>query len=224
MSWTLSSSPLVKELRFSDVTARVEPLVREDKVETWCAVAIIGVGGVGFWAAYSLALSRLVERLILYDGDVLEPHNLTRIPGNELYINARKVELLRDLIEDLPYSPRIVTRGFLNPLNVDELFDAEVVIECTDDPTIQEAIAKLSHPRKIQVHYDGYNSITIAVNNPLHSKDWGPTPRYAVVPALPTAAMIAGSLAAHYAVMPDLVNKRFAVRVTLNPLEVRRIA
>lgn len=63
-------------------------------------VAVIGVGGVGSWAALFLALAG-VPFLDLWDADVVSDHNLNRLPLGPESIDMDKAEAMKRLLQTL---------------------------------------------------------------------------------------------------------------------------
>ena len=49
------------------------------------SVTIVGCGGIGAWVAIFAAMSG-IEDIILFDPDILESHNLNRLPFPEKWI------------------------------------------------------------------------------------------------------------------------------------------
>jgi hypothetical protein len=61
------------------------------------SVALIGVGGVGSWIGYFLALAG-VPKLYLFDGDRVSESNLNRLPYGPAALGALKTEALKKWI------------------------------------------------------------------------------------------------------------------------------
>lgn len=77
-----------------ETTARQAPLaLRPPK-----GVAVVGCGGVGSWIAYFLALAG-VRPLWLFDPDMVEIHNLNRLPLSKADIGKRKSEALASMLK-----------------------------------------------------------------------------------------------------------------------------
>jgi hypothetical protein len=62
------------------------------------SVALVGVGGVGSWVGYFLALAG-VPKLLLFDGDRVSESNLNRMPYGPESVNMLKTEALAALIK-----------------------------------------------------------------------------------------------------------------------------
>lgn len=77
------------------VYARQEPL----GLSVPKTVGIVGVGGVGSWLAYFLALAG-VETIYLWDHDIVSEHNLNRLPLKPWDIGKLKSQAVADLLKE----------------------------------------------------------------------------------------------------------------------------
>lgn len=108
-------------------------------------IAVIGVGGVGSWAAEALARSG-VAALILIDLDHIAESNINRqIHAIEPTLGQAKVQALKDRIA-LIHPGCIVTpiEEFVDEDNVDQLLSAhqvDVVLDCCDQVKAKAALA-----------------------------------------------------------------------------------
>ncbi len=64
------------------------------------SVAVIGVGGVGYWVAKDLALSG-VPKLYLFDPDTVEIHNLNRLDMTPDAVGKAKVQVMEAIIRSI---------------------------------------------------------------------------------------------------------------------------
>jgi len=100
-------------------------------------ISVVGVGGIGTWVGiYSALLGS--EKILLFDSDSLEVHNLNRLPYTLEDIGKNKAQLCREFINRI----RPDTLAFSFP-NIDE-FSLDllegVVFICTDNFRSQEMI------------------------------------------------------------------------------------
>lgn len=79
---------------------------------------IIGCGGVGFWLGLFLAMMGS-ERMVLIDGDKIEPTNLNRLPVPQTWLGKNKAVSLARLIRTI--RPAIVCQQMKEHLTVDNL-------------------------------------------------------------------------------------------------------
>ena len=73
---------------------------RQEKLElkTGQSACVVGCGGIGFWVAKFLAMSG-VEKLWLFDNDVIEEHNLNRLDLPHKTIGQNKADVVKMMIE-----------------------------------------------------------------------------------------------------------------------------
>ena len=146
------------------------------------SAAIIGIGGVGSWVAFNLALTG-VHEIILIDHDKIDEHNLNRTPFRKIDIGNLKVKSMMELIiERRPWCNVIPLSKKIEDVDLSLLESVEVIADCRDvsNPLPDELTKKV----KILGGYDGYN-VTIHVN-PDYDSIWGkgqPPIRYRIVPS-----------------------------------------
>jgi tRNA threonylcarbamoyladenosine dehydratase len=108
-------------------------------------VAVVGVGGVGSWAAEALARSG-VARLVLVDLDNIAESNINRqVHALESTLGMAKVEALKQRIAQIhPECEVLAIEAFIDEANVAELLHADqldCVIDCCDQVRAKAAIA-----------------------------------------------------------------------------------
>ncbi|MCZ2134398.1 MAG: tRNA threonylcarbamoyladenosine dehydratase [Burkholderiales bacterium] len=115
-------------------------------------VVVVGVGGVGSWAAEALARSG-VARLSLIDLDVVAPSNLNRQAQATLAtLGGNKVDAMAERIHafapDCSVSP---IDDFITPTNVASLLppDATFVIDAIDQVPAKAALINHCHARTL---------------------------------------------------------------------------
>ena len=110
-------------------------------------VAVIGVGGVGSWAAEALARSG-VARLVLVDLDHVTESNINRqVQALTSTLGMAKVQALRDRVADIhPGCEVIVMEEFVSPANWPALLTAKVdaVIDACDQSSAKSTLAAWS--------------------------------------------------------------------------------
>jgi tRNA A37 threonylcarbamoyladenosine dehydratase len=137
------------ERRFSGV-GRLYGEAIADRLRT-TTIAVIGIGGVGTWAAEALARTGC-ERLILVDLDHVSPSNTNRqLHALDGTYGKAKVQAMAERLHAI--NPRGLIRcvdDFLTPDNVIEvLADAQAIIDATDQVAAKSSIAAfaLAHQR-----------------------------------------------------------------------------
>lgn len=156
------------------------------------SVVIIGCGGVGAWVALMLAMSG-TKQFALHDFDVLEPHNLNRVPVPPYMAGQAKPDALKRLLEWV--RPDVEVYCFYERVNPEALQDSgAVVFDCTDSFEFQKALAE-AVPDRIRVGYDGGTSVTVTSAPP---PAWGNQDEepYRIVPTWVVGAALAGIMGA----------------------------
>jgi tRNA threonylcarbamoyladenosine dehydratase len=118
----------------------------------WSArVVVVGIGGVGSWAAEALARSG-IGQIDLIDMDHIAESNINRqVHALSSSLGAAKVEAMRARILDI--SPECFVRMhdcFADAGNATELLDvsADVIIDATDQVRAKAAMAALARDRR----------------------------------------------------------------------------
>lgn len=126
---------------------RMELLIGEENLKKLkeSTVMIVGVGGVGSYAAEALARSG-VGKLVLVDGDTVAPSNLNRqIHAVFATIGKSKTEVMKERIESYRDDCTVIRKDmFYNEEANDQLFDVEVdfVIDAIDTMSSKLALIK----------------------------------------------------------------------------------
>lgn len=172
-------------------------------------IAIIGAGGVGAWVAIMMAMSG-TEVIHLFDSDILEVHNLNRVPVSPNMVMMPKTMALQDMIRRLRPDVRVFTYDHVKQEDLEMLAtmdSIEKIFDCTDSFRIQKLTAEyLPADKRIRVGYDGGESITVTDEAP---PTWGDQTDegYRVVPTWVAGAAMAGVLACIKACKYGDINK-----------------
>lgn len=160
------------------------------------SVSIVGCGGTGTWTAIMCAMGG-VKSITLFDSDIIELHNLSRLPFDfEGTIGRKKTEVLSEFIKRMRPGITVITYdGIYNDSDLFRLID-EVVFDCNDDYKTQMKIYK--YCKSNNVHYIGIgcNADHISVKSKI-DKLWGEGNgnRYEVVPMFFIPPVLAASCA-----------------------------
>ncbi len=113
-------------------------------------VVVIGIGGVGSWAAECLARTGLGQ-LTLIDLDVIALSNVNRqIHAQDSTLGANKVDVMAQRIGSYAPACKVKTVDeWITPSNVADLVpaSANVIIDCIDQVAAKSALAVLCHAR-----------------------------------------------------------------------------
>ena len=119
-----------------DIFSRTALIFGEDAIQKFHTkrVAVIGLGGVGSFAAEILIRSG-IEKLVLVDFDTISESNINRqIPALHSTIGKNKTEVMKDRLLDInPDSEIRIFSVFLDETNRDEIFEnVDFVIDAID--------------------------------------------------------------------------------------------
>ncbi|MBN9311570.1 MAG: tRNA threonylcarbamoyladenosine dehydratase [Chryseobacterium sp. 39-10] len=136
---------------------RTELLIKENNLEKLrnARVMVIGLGGVGSFAAEFLARSG-VGSMTIVDGDVVDETNINRqLPALHSTIGQSKVELMAQRLLDInPHLLLTKRNEFLNPENMVEILDSQpfdYVLDCIDSVTPKITLIKTARRKKIKI-------------------------------------------------------------------------
>ena len=158
-------------------------------------VTIIGVGGVGSWVAYYLAIAGCRD-MVLIDPDTLEEHNLGRTPFKSWGVDQLKVEALAELI----YETRPYVNLTLYPKRFEDLApnEKQIALNCDDVLDCRDSVEIIPGVHcPITGGYDG-TGVTIHVA-PNYDNIWGDGEvRYRVTPSYFGAPAMIALLVVNY--------------------------
>lgn len=156
-------------------------------------VCIVGCGGVGFNAGIQFAMAG-VSTFILFDFDIIEEHNLNRLPVPYACIGMNKAKVLKEMIFQMrPDADVTIYKTKFDEMLIDNI---DWIVDCTDNFNAQNYIYKVSTERSINYCKLGYDGERIAINNKVATWDldendqegYNVTPSWAV-PATMVAAL-----------------------------------
>lgn len=167
-------------------------------LDTGKCVVVIGCGGIGMNAALQLAMAG-IKKLIIFDADTIEPHNLNRLPVPANFIGRNKADTAKTFIELMrPDDVDVTAYPFnFNP-DVIDLKEVDFILDCTDVFAAQNFNQKVADDFHIEYAKAGYDGFSISINNRVAQWDTGNTPDgYQVVPSYCVPAIVIASLAVH---------------------------
>jgi len=178
---------------------------QEVKTESFLDAIVIGVGGIGSWAALNLALSGRVGQLFIIDPDIVESSNLNRTPFRICDIGNPKVDALKYLILERRVIDVYTYREKTSPRVLKQITDllksayrctdqariipSGVIIDCRDD--VYDDFYSLPY-KYYKIGYDGL-SITID-GNPRNTAVWGRANGYRFTPSFICPSQLAANL------------------------------
>jgi tRNA A37 threonylcarbamoyladenosine dehydratase len=133
------------------------------------SVLLLGAGGIGTWIAICLAQSQKINRLQIFDADILSASNLNRMPYNGEKIGKFKVDLLKEFInERYPDVIVDVSTNHWKPDTLELIMDFDVLIDGTDDYETQLKSMKFANDMRKKFYRVGtnWNHITVTTTVP----------------------------------------------------------
>jgi len=136
--------------------SRTELLIGEEKLRhlTTQHVMVVGLGGVGSFAAEFIARSG-IGKMTIIDGDVVDPTNRNRqLPALATNHGVSKALIMEERLRAI--NPEIelnVVKSFVNPEMVEELLAAQpdYVIDAIDSITPKITFLRLAFEKKVRV-------------------------------------------------------------------------
>ncbi|MDC8105841.1 tRNA threonylcarbamoyladenosine dehydratase [Chryseobacterium sp. PTM-20240506] len=136
---------------------RTELLIKEEGLEKLnkATVLVVGLGGVGSFAAEFLARSG-VGNMTIVDGDTVDITNINRqLPALHSTIGKHKVEIVAERLLDINPKLNLITiNEFLNPERMDQILDEnkfDYILDCIDSVTPKLTLLIAARRRKIKI-------------------------------------------------------------------------
>ncbi|WP_139421534.1 tRNA threonylcarbamoyladenosine dehydratase [Chryseobacterium mulctrae] len=136
---------------------RTELLIKEAGVEKLnkAAVLVVGLGGVGSFAAEFLARAG-VGKMTIVDGDTVDITNINRqLPALHSTVGKHKVDVVSERLMDInPNLELVKVNEFLNPERMAEILDGgnfHYILDCIDSVTPKVSLIIAARRRKIKI-------------------------------------------------------------------------
>ncbi|MBW3522216.1 ThiF family adenylyltransferase [Chryseobacterium sp. NKUCC03_KSP] len=136
---------------------RTELLIKEEGVEKLnkAAVLVVGLGGVGSFAAEFLARAG-VGRMTIVDGDTVDITNINRqLPALHSTVGKHKVDVVAERLMDInPNLELVKVNEFLNPERMAEILDGgnfDYILDCIDSVSPKVSLIIAARRRKIKI-------------------------------------------------------------------------
>lgn len=136
---------------------RTELLIKEAGVEKLnkAAVLVVGLGGVGSFAAEFLARAG-VGKMTIVDGDTVDITNINRqLPALHSTIGKHKVDVVSERLMDInPNLELVKVNEFLNPERMAEILDGgnfDYILDCIDSVSPKVSLIIAARRRKIKI-------------------------------------------------------------------------
>lgn len=156
------------------------------------SISVVGVGGIGYWVAKYAVMSG-IEKIYLFDPDVVEESNLNRLDFSYEYIGRNKAEVTKDVI--IKIRPLISIYSMPYILQEHTFQKTDWLIDCTDKFKSQLENQRIA--RKFGSNYckAGYNGESITISNSVAEWETQNVPDgYTITPSWVVPATIAAAL------------------------------
>lgn len=132
------------------------------ELNTDISVFIVGMGGVGFNVALQLAMSG-VPQFYLCDYDLIEPHNLNRIPVTMQDIGSKKVHVAKQQIKNLRDEASVIAfDGKFGEMMIPSP-SPDWIVDCSDLLKVQMEIHQLAKSKGINYCKLGYDGDSVSM-------------------------------------------------------------
>ena len=161
------------------------------KLDTDISITIVGCGGIGFWVAKFAAMSG-IEKMYLFDPDIIEEHNLNRLDIPYKFIGRNKSDITKLMINSI--RPDCTVYAFPYKFSDMHTTDTDWLIDCTDNHESQlenQRIAGSQYGMKyVKAGYDGES---FSIHNSV--AEWGESEDgYQIVPSWVVPATVVAAL------------------------------
>ncbi|SUX47417.1 tRNA threonylcarbamoyladenosine dehydratase [Chryseobacterium indoltheticum] len=136
---------------------RTELLIKEAGVEKLnkAAVLVVGLGGVGSFAAEFLARAG-VGKMTIVDGDTVDITNINRqLPALHSTVGKHKVDVVSERLMDInPNLELVKVNEFLNPERMAGILDGgnfDYILDCIDSVSPKVSLIIAARRRKIKI-------------------------------------------------------------------------
>lgn len=195
---------------------------------------IVGVGGVGAWAAIFAAMAG-IRNLVLIDPDNLEIHNLNRLPFTKDDINKYKVAVVTRFIQRIRPNAKIIffakrfqevmkTLPSVISVAFPNKYQRIVVIDAVDSNDTSKEIQKFCRENKYQLidlKYDGF-IVSAYLDNPENIPETFLTDPEDQAGYLTAPSFVApAAIVAAFGIIGAVTNKEIAFRGDLRELLIK---
>lgn len=167
---------------------------RNMNIDRDLSICVVGCGGVGMNVVMMLAMAG-VEEIIIFDDDIIEEHNLNRMPVPYKAMGMNKAHVGKEMIRAMRPNLNVsVFKTKFDSMLIDGALDW--IIDCTDSFNAQQEISKFAKENSIKYCKLGYNGERISIYNDVSTWDVDPEDEsgYTIIPSWAVPATIVASL------------------------------
>lgn len=166
-------------------------------IDSKMSITVIGAGGVGFHVAKLAAMSG-IEKINIYDPDVIEETNLNRLDLPMTTIGKNKAAVAKGVINFLRPDALVYSFPFKFQDHLFNVNKTDWIVDCTDSVKVQRLHQEIADKYKVHYMKVGYDGEHITLANRV--AEWGDDvegyttiPSW-VVPAITVAALAVGKI------------------------------
>jgi len=154
------------------------------------SVTIVGLGGIGFWVAKFLAMAG-VEKMYIFDFDVIEEHNLNRLDLPARFVGRNKADIVKLVIETIRPDCSVIAMPF--KFNDNHQTGTDWLVDCTDNFASQQENQKISNEQGMRYVKAGYDGEDFSIHNSV--AEWGEAvDGYVTIPSYVVPAVLIASM------------------------------
>lgn len=165
---------------------------RQEKLDlnTEQSLVIVGCGGIGFWVSKFAAMSG-IEKIYVFDDDVIEENNLNRLDLPEKFIGRNKADMVKFIINAL--RPHCTCYAMPYRLTENHMIDGDWLVDCTDNYESQLNNRKIATKRRLRYLKAGYDGLQFSIHD--NVAEWGDAEDgYVVIPSWVVPASIVAAM------------------------------
>lgn len=160
------------------------------KIDKDVSITIVGAGGIGFWVAKFAAMSG-IEKIYIFDPDVIEEHNLNRLDIPDKFIGRNKSDVVKLIINSI--RPECTIYSFPYKFSDIHKTDTDWLVDCTDNHKSQLENQRLATSFGQKYMKAGYDGESFSIHNSV--AEWGEADDgYQIVPSWVVPATIVAAL------------------------------
>lgn len=160
------------------------------ELDTDQSATIVGLGGIGFWVAKFLAMAG-IEKLFIFDFDVIEEHNLNRLDLPARFIGKNKADAVKIVVETLRPECSVYAMPF--KFNDNHRPQTDWLIDCTDKFAAQQENQSIANSQGMRYVKAGYDGEQFSIHNSV--AEWGEADDgYQIIPSYVVPAVMIASM------------------------------
>jgi len=160
------------------------------KLDTEQSITVVGCGGIGFWVSKFAAMSG-IEKIYVFDHDVIEEHNLNRLDLPVRFLNKNKADVVKLVINTIRPECSVYAMPF--KFGPDHRTGTKWLIDCTDKHAAQIENQKIADSQGMKYLKAGYDGEEFSIHDRV--AEWGEAEDgYQIIPSWVVPATIIAAM------------------------------